>query len=58
MCWADRQCFRMMFHTVRVDLSEWGIVPREYVYPAGSFGMFYRMAQEHLKMEMIRALQR
>ena len=29
MCSADSQCFQMMFHTVRVDLSEWGKVPRE-----------------------------
>lgn len=29
MCWADPLCFQMMFHTVRVDLSEWEKVPRE-----------------------------
>jgi len=29
MCLAGPPCFQMMFHTVRVDLSEWGNVPRE-----------------------------
>lgn len=29
MCWADPQCFQMMFHTVMVDLSEWENVHKE-----------------------------
>ena len=51
MCWADLQCFQMMFHTVRVDLSERGKSSRgtEQTYLIDSFGMFLQKGLGTLK---------
>lgn len=49
MCWADLQCFQMMFHTDRVDLSE-----QEKRFPGNrlidSFGMFLQNGLGNLEI--------
>lgn len=50
MCWADRRCFQMMFHTVSVDLSEQGKVRGEQIYLIDSFGMFLQNGLGTLKI--------
>lgn len=58
MCWADLQCFQMMFHTVRVDLSEWGKkFPGNRHIPQTSLECFYRMARGPSKTGFLQTLQ-
>lgn len=55
MCWWSR-VFQMMFHTVRVDLSERDEkknLPREWTYPTDSFGMFLQEAQRPSKTSLV-----